>query len=311
VSIKGEVNMSGKFKFDWDKVKESVVEDAQKKKGFQADPRMWRPTVDDKGNATAIFRFLPDRTGTPYAKYYAHNFNYMLDGVKKYWIRNCINTFGYDKDCPICKKNQEYWNSAFEQDKSIASQRKRKLIFMSNILVIKNPANPETEGNVYLYSYGQKIYDKIKDKMFPAEDVKALGEYDEYVPFDLYEGANFKFVQVKQGEFPNYDKSEFGKQGPVGKDPFIEDIMSKVYDLTEFMAEDKFPTNEEVIKVLGSLLGITPTSVTPKKEESMLLDDIEDLSTNALTDEPLTFDSALADDEDTEDEDANFFKNLK
>lgn len=296
-----------KFKFSWDKVKETVQEESKKK--TYKDERLWKPTVDEKGNATAIIRFIPDQSGTPYVKYHTHNFSYMLDGVKKYWIRNCINTFGYDKECPICKKNQEYWNSAFDSDKSIASQRKRKLVFMANILVIKNPADPEAEGKVFLYSFGQKIYDKIKDKMFPSDELKSLGEYDEYVPFDLYEGANFKLVQVKQGDFPNYDKSEFLKQSPVGKEKEIEVIMEKTYDLSEFVTEDKFPTNEEVITKLGSLLGLSSKTEAPKpKKEIVVEEDLEDIGINPLS-ESSNEDDVSLDSEDDEDED--FFKNLK
>ena len=310
--------MAGKFQFDWNTVKEDIKK-ADAKKTYQKDARLWKPTVDDKGNATAVIRFLPDPSFTPFAKYYTHNFDYMVDGTKKYWINNCINTFGYDKECPICKKNQEYWNSAFDSDKAIASKRKRKLIFKSNILVIKNPAKPEEEGQVFLYEYGQKIYDKIKDKMFPSDEIKSLGEYDEYVPYDLYEGANFKLVQVKQGDYPNYDKSEFGKQGPVGKESFIEEIMSKVYDLSEFMAEDKFPKNEEVVTKLGVLLGLTAAIKPVQQKRNNLVDDEpEDISSNMLPvdddipfnfgdDEPVTEAKEITSD----DEDADFFKNLK
>lgn len=298
----------GKFNFSWEKITESInKEEAQKKKGFEKDPRLYKAQPDEKGNATAILRFLPDSNGTPFVKYYTHNFPYMIDGIKKYWIRNCINTFGYDKDCPICKKNMEYWNSAYESDKALASQRKRKLIFVSNVLVVKNPSNPELEGTVMLYMYGQKIYDKIKDKMFPSDDVKALGEYDEFVPFDLYEGANFKLVQVKQGDFPNYDKSEFGKQGAVGTEKQIEAIMEKVYDLSEFISEDKFPQNHETIQKLGSLLGLSKPE--PKKENLLVENTLEDISTNSLVEDDIP-DFTPPDSSSSDDPDEDFFKNL-
>lgn len=306
----------GKYSFDWSAVTQNLQqEEANKKKGFQADPRFFKLQPDEKGNATAIIRFLPDSTMTPFVKYYTHNFKYVLDGTTKYWIRNCLNTFGYEKECPICKKNQEYWNSAFESDKVIASQRKRKLVFTANILVIKNPNNPDLEGKVMLYSFGQKIYDKLKDKMFPSDEVKALGEgmYEEYIPFDLENGANFKLVQVKQGEFPNYDKSEFGKQAPLGTEAKIDSVMKQVYDLSEFMADDKFPTNDEIVTKLGKLLGLSKSDTTTSTALTET-DTLEDISTNLLDDQdipdftpPSDPDSTSTDDED----DADFFLNLK
>lgn len=291
----------GKYQFDFTKFKEET-KNADKKKGFEPDARFWKPTVDEKGNATAIIRFIPDTTGEPFVKFYSHSFSYMVDGVKKYWIKNCINTFGYDKGCPICKKNQEYWNSSFKSDKDIASQRKRKLNFVANILVIKNPNKPEDEGKVFLYQFGQKIYDKIKDKMFPSDEVKALGDYDEYVPFDLYNGANFKLVQCKQGEYPNYDKSEFAKQSALGNDKQLDTIMEKTNTLSEFVADDKFPTNDEVIKIIGSILGISSTVKDEPKEEILLnedeSEDIEDITSSKIVD-------------DESDEDIDFFNSLK
>ena len=146
----------------------------------------------------------------------------MVDGVKKYWIRNCINTFGYEKDCPVCKKNMEYWNSAFESDKKLASQRKRKLNFVSNILVIKNPANPDDEGKVFLYQYGQKIYDKMKQLMFPSDEDMLDPDFKSFIPFDLEEGADFLLKVKKQGDFPNYDDSKFSGQKPLGDEKKID-----------------------------------------------------------------------------------------
>lgn len=297
-----------KFKFDWSSVTNKIMEE-NNKKPFEKDNRFWKPTTDEYGKATAIIRFLPDLDGTPYVKFYTHNFSYMINGIKKYWIRNCINTFGYDKECPICKKNQEYWNSAFEQDKAIASQRKRKLVFMSNILVIKNPNKPEDEGKVFLYQYGQKIFDKIKDKWFPSEEVKALGDYEEYIPFDLYEGADFKLVVAKQGDYPNYDKSEFGKQKPIGTDEQIEAIMNKTYKLSEFMDPSKFPTNEETIEKLGAVLGISSNVFEKQHKENDDIDESFDIDSfeNDISDNEIEKSTS----DDDLDEDMEFFNSLR
>lgn len=254
-----------KYKFDWDGLKDKIVkEEKDKKKGFEKDTRFWKPTTDENGKAAAIIRFIPDKNGNPFVKFYSHSFDFMVEGVKKYWIKNCINTFGYDRECPICKKNQEYWNSSFEQDKKIASQRKRKLNFVSNILVIKNPANPEDEGKVYLYQYGQKIYDKMKQLMFPSEEDLLDDDFKSFVPFDLEDGAEFLLKVKKQGDFPNYDDSKFSSQKKLGTDKEIDKIMGLTYDLEEFIKEDKFPTNEETIKVLGTILGITQAVSKPR-----------------------------------------------
>ncbi len=295
--------MAKKYSFDWDSLKEKInKEEKDKKKTFEKDQRFWKHIADDQGKAAAVIRFIPDKNGNPFVKYYSHSFDFMVDGVKKYWIKNCINTFGYEKDCPICKKNMEYWNSAFEQDKKIASQRKRKLNFVSNILVIKNPANPEDEGKVFLYKYGQKIYDKMKQLMFPSDEDMLDPDFKSFVPFDLEEGADFLLKVKKQGDFPNYDDSKFSSQKPLGNEKKIEEVMAQTYDLDEFVDIKNFPTNEETIKVLGTILGIS----SPKSYE-LIKEETKDDPSDDIDTTPFKTDS----DTDSDlDDDMNFFKDL-
>ena len=251
--------MAGKFKFDWQGVRDTIKQDDAKKKSFEKDTRFFEPTKDAEGNAFVILRFIPDQNGTPYVKYYSHSFNYMKNGAKKWWIRNCINTFGYDRECPICAKNQELFNSAFQSDKDLAGQRKRKLNYIANVMVIQDKANPDREGKVFLFRFGQKIFDKIKKHMFPSEENRQDPEFLEFIPFDLYEGANFKLSVKKQGDFPNYDESEFFKSLSAvynGDDDKIDKLMAMTHDLTEFVAEDKFPKNSEIITALGHELNM-------------------------------------------------------
>lgn len=141
--------MAGKWNFDWAGVKDKIQKE-NAKKGYEKDTRFWEPTKDSDGNGFATIRFLPDQEGNPYVKYYTHSFNFLKNGEKKWWIKNCINTFGYDEECPICKKNQQLYNSAFDSDKQIAGSRKRKLVYVANVLVVKDSGNPENDGKVFL-----------------------------------------------------------------------------------------------------------------------------------------------------------------
>jgi len=78
------------------------------------------------------------------------------------------------------------------------------LQYYSNIYVVKDSANPENEGKVFLYRYGKKIFDKVMETMQPAfEDETPVN------PFDFWEGANFKLKLRKVDGYWNYDKSEF------------------------------------------------------------------------------------------------------
>ena len=71
-------------------------------------------------------------------------------------------------------------------------------------MIVSDPKHPENEGQVKLYKFGKKIFDKITEAMKPEfEDETPIN------PFDFWEGANFKLKIRKVDGYWNYDKSEF------------------------------------------------------------------------------------------------------
>ena len=164
------------------------------------DEGYWRPELDKSGNGYAVIRFLPAPEGEelPWARIWNHGFQ----GPGGWYIENSLTTLG-QKD-PVSEYNSQLWNSGIEANKEIARKQKRRLNYTSNVYIIKDPANPQNEGQVKLYRYGKKIFDKINDLMNPEfEDESPVN------PFDLWEGANFKMKIRKVEGYSNYDKSEF------------------------------------------------------------------------------------------------------
>lgn len=256
--------------FDWDNITAGIKKE-NGKKDF-ADARFWKLTPDEKGEAMAIIRFLPTNKGDHpiTAKYYTHSFKYQNNG-EKWYVDNCVSTFGFDRECPVCAKNQEYWNSAFDKDKKIASERKRKLFYIANIQVIKNPNKPEEEGKFFLYKFGSKIREKIDAKWFPSDTDLQDPDFKQFIPFNPMTGANFKLKGTnlhtkknKPGVFPNYDTSEFSPQSEYlgGDAKKIEAALENTLSLNEFVDETKYPKNEEVSKKLACILGGVPSSVS-------------------------------------------------
>ena len=255
-----------KNKFNWEKIKGDIEKEKESKSKNYKDERIFKP--DWKAavaqNKFYTLRFLPDQDGNPFSHYYNHAFSYpATDGSgKKWYINNCISTFGWDPKCPICAKNSEYYESAYESDKKIAKERGRKQNWMSNILVVNDPINPDNNGKVFLYRYGFKIYEKIEAQMFPKQTDLDDDDFNEFMPFDLFDGADFKLKIKMQGEFPNYDDSGFSAPKAVfkGNEEKIDAMMEEVNDLFEFTDPKNYPTIEETIKQVGHLLGVTPTS---------------------------------------------------
>lgn len=226
---------------------QSKLEATSKKTSFAKDDRYWVPKKDDAGNATAIIRFLPEPDGEelPYVSYFDHSF--VVNG--RYYIEKSLSSIG--KQDAVGIANKELWDSGDEANRKIASSRKRRTHYISNILVIKDSGNPENNGKVFLFSYGLKIFNKIKDKIQPAID-KDTNEFlvDPVYIFDFFKGANFLLKVKKQGDFPNYDESQFLDSSPLfkGDEVKMEEIWNKQYSLEAEIAPDKFKTPEELEK---------------------------------------------------------------
>lgn len=224
-----------------------ALESLDGKKDYK-DDRLWRPEPDKAGNGYAVIRFLPapKNEELPFVKMYSHAFQ----GKSGWFIENCLTTNG--GKCPVCELNNELWNSGIDTDKNIARERKRKLTYISNILVIKDEANPQNEGKVFLFKYGVKIFDKIKEAMYPEfKDEQAID------PFNFWSGADFKLKIRKVAGYTNYDKSEFAPQSPLfgGDDAKLETLWNKQYSLQEFIAPKNFKEYGALKTRLYEILG--------------------------------------------------------
>lgn len=223
------------------------LEDSSKKD--YRDDRFWKAEPDKMGNGFAVIRFLPpvDGEDCPWIKLFSHAFQ----GPGGWYIENSLTTLNGQKD-PVSELNSQLWNTGSEEDKNIARSRKRKTTYISNILVIKDEANPQNEGKVFLFKYGTKIFDKIQEKMKPEfKDEEPIN------PFDFWNGCNFKLKIRKVGGYTNYDKSEFDSPSAIfgGDDNQIEKIWRQEHSLAEFTAPSNFKSYDELKKRMFEVLG--------------------------------------------------------
>ncbi len=228
-------------------------EDSKNKNKYQ-DDRLWKPELDKTGNGYAVLRFLPATSGEdmPWVRLWSHAFQ----GPGGWYIENSLTTLGH-KD-PVSEENTRLWNTGVESDKGIARNRKRKLSYYSNVLIVSDPAHPENEGQVKLFKFGKKIFDKITEAMQP--------EFDDETPinpFDFWKGANFKLKIRKVDGFWNYDKSEFeGVSAIADNDDSIKAIWEKQYPLKPFLDASNFKSYEELKEKLNRVITGTKSTDT-------------------------------------------------
>ena len=265
---------------------------SQEKKSY-VDDRLWKPVMDKTGNGFAIIRFLPAPKGEelPWAKLWNHAFQ---GPTGQWYIENSLTTIGQND--PVSEHNSALWNSGVESDKEIARKQKRKLQYYSNIYVVKDSANTENEGKVFLYRYGKKIFDKIMETMQPAfEDETPVN------PFDFWEGANFKSKLRKVDGYWNYDKSEFEAPSALfDDDDKLEDMWGQEYSLSAITDTTNFKSYDELKKRLDVVLSGTTTvgNVTDISTASSFDDSPEMTTVVDTKEEPAPTISVTEDDED-------------
>ncbi len=244
---------------DLEKLTEQVnkLNDKSSEKKSYEDTRFWKPAVDKAGNGMAVIRFLPAAEGEdmPWVQLFSHSFQ---GPTGQWYIENSLTTL--NKKDPVSEHNTMLWNSGIESDKETARKQKRKLQYIANVYIVKDPSNPDNDGKVFLFKFGKKIFDKLNDLMNPEfEDETPVN------PFDLWEGANFKLKIRKVEGYQNYDKSEFDSPAALSEDDDeLERIWKAQHKLSEFISEGNFKSYDELKARLNKVLNLEDDVVTEK-----------------------------------------------
>ena len=262
--------------------------------GSKDDTRMWQPSVDKSGNGMAVIRFLPAPAvdgddALPWIRVFSHGFQ----GPGGWYIDNCLTTL--NEKCPVCEHNNTLWNSGIEANKDVARKQKRKLSYIANILVISDPSNPENEGQIKLFKFGKKIFDKITEAMNPE-----FADESPVNPFDMWEGANFKLKIRNVEGYRNYDKSEFADKSALldGDDAKLEELWKQEFSLKEFTEKKQFKPYDQLKSRLDKVLGFEGTVASIKAEDVELRnfseEEIKVLDKSTSVDEDLDYFKSLA-----------------
>jgi hypothetical protein len=233
--------------------------------------KIWKPTRDKAGNGFAIIRFLPAAAGEemPFVRIWDHGFQ----GPTGLWyIENSLTTLNADD--PVSEYNSKLWNSGIDSDKEQARKQKRRLKYFANVLVVKDSANPENDGKVFMYQFGKKIFDKLNDLMNPQfEDENPVN------PFDFWEGADFRLKIRKVEGYPNYDKSEFDDPTPIADDDSeIETIWNQQHKLQDLLDASNFKDYNDLKAKLHRVLAVNEDAYTPATAEEDSRNEDIDLS---------------------------------
>jgi hypothetical protein len=269
---------------------EAVGGGTSEKKNY-GDDRIWKPTVDKAGNGYAVLRFLPASEGAdlPWVRYWDHGFK---GPTGQWYIENSLTSIGQPD--PVGELNSRLWNSGHDEDKAKAREQKRRLHYVTNVLVVQDSGNPANEGKVMMYKFGKKIFDKLMDVMQPQ-----FADETPINPFDFWDGADFKLKIRQVDGYRNYDKSEFASASQLfsGDEGQLEGVYGKVHDLTEFSDPKNYKSYDELKAKLMRVLGEEADMGAPTMAQSIQVN--EPVAAPAMPSAPVTADEIPSNDDDT------------
>lgn len=248
-----------KTKANFQSTQKKIEAEADSSGNNYSDERFWMFQADDAGQAQVTMRFLPIWEGadetkdSPLVEVFSHAFK----GKNGQWyIDECRSTLEGGKinagECPVCDDNKAYtdslggWKNMSAQEQMRVRSggdfgRARRKQYIANIYIVNDKANPDNNGEVFLWKFGPFL-----KKMIDAAIIPEFDDETPIDPFDLWEGANFNLRVRKVEEQTNYAKSSFDKPKQLlATDEELEAVWLKAIDLSEFINPEKFNSTEK------------------------------------------------------------------
>jgi hypothetical protein len=262
--------MNNDFDFSWDNLSKNLEANLtnNNNKKWEADKRFWKLAKNEDGTGVAIIRLMPySLKASPFIKMFHYGLKKVVPGTAKpmWLIANSAETIG--APCPIKEHYMKLTAEGTTEASAEAKLFKRQTKFITNIMVIKDPSNPDNEGKVFLWEFGTKMKDRIEAWLKPTKEDIDLGEE----PKELYNPMNGFSIKLKitqkPGEIPSYDSTSLQDKPTsifTDRDEAIKFIEEKTHKLTEFQQPEYFDSYEVLQGRLNKFIGgiVTPSKVS-------------------------------------------------
>lgn len=241
------INTDAFSKFQGQK-KEEQESQPEAGSGLRRSDFVWQTPEKGSSDRPKIYtgRFLVDKKGIPYKKYYYH----MFRSGEKWTFIICPKTDDFQNYCPWCSVTSKLYNGT-ATDKAAAFNYKRKEKFVGNFYIVEDPRDADREADekisksVKLYEFPSKVETLLREEIV---DVKhGLGE----AIFDPSDGGYDFILKVastkrdRNGKiWPDYSASTFARRSyELGSDSEIKEIMEQTFELDEYIENQKRDNN--------------------------------------------------------------------
>jgi hypothetical protein len=156
----------------------------------------------------------------------------------------CPNTYG--EKCPIDEYRSKVYSSKNDSEIERIRPIKRNENWLVNVLVIKDPTNPENQGKVKILRYGKQLA-KIIDSAITGDDADEFGAK----VFDLSDkGCSLKIkVEKNEGGYATYVGSKFMSPSKVEGIDDLDEVYNSANDLDSIFDHKSY---DDIKKLLNT-----------------------------------------------------------
>jgi len=243
---------------NWDSIDEVINPFEAKATKRVTDQRFYKLLKDESGSGTALIRFLPDADGTKILKMFKINTTIYKDKTKRFVNEWSPQSIGLP--CPF----RERWAELRADDQIEESKQfNRKIVYLANIKVLKDPKNPANEGKIFLLEMSNDLHSKVELAINPTQEAISLGQLPKKL-FNPVKGNSFLIAARKGANgITNYNDSK-----PIDEvngiyssvDEALAEIKSSTHRLNDFYEESAYLPYEVLLDKLNYVTFAKPST---------------------------------------------------
>lgn len=243
---------------------ESIKESLNKKSS--ADGGSFKDFMKLEIGKTYLVRLIPNLANPERTLF--HYYHHLWNSVVTNELVSCLCPATYGERCPIDEYRSKIYRNQDKAEIERIKPIKRNENWLANVYVIKDPTNPENQGQVKILRFGKQL-DKIITSAISGDDAEDLGAKI----FDLSEkGCNLRIkVETNEGGYPTYVASKFTSPSALEGDPDTDTIYDSIKTLDTIFEHKSY---DEIAKALNvHFLGQTEQTTTSSSKNNTVEED--------------------------------------
>lgn len=208
---------------------------------------------------TYIVRLVPNLSAPERTLYHYYHHMWKSIVTNQFVSVLCPNTYG--EGCPIDEYRSKAYNTKDNSEIERIKPLRRNENWLCNVYVIKDPTNPDNQGQMKILRFGKQLFNIISSAI-SGDDSQEFGSK----VFDLSDkGCSLRIkVDGNDGGYPQYTASRFMSPSALEGVEDVEEVYNSIKDL-ESIFEHK--TREEIKTVLDvHFLGKEESIQAPSKQ---------------------------------------------